>query len=354
MSGGLTGAEEESDDNLNDEGGPPKTKPAEPVVLALLPVFVEGGKDCVSRLPRKGPLGAENTFVVDGSFGSALKIPDRFTLGALFSVAVSVAAPEGCALDPNWKGVKLLLPPRDATLKVGKLAKTELAAVLVTIVVVSGFGDAMLKVGKLAKTELAAVLVTIVVVSGFGGGLGSAAVGAFCCVREGVALKSNPLGPAGCTPAGLTVMPGLADSKGLLPRVSGFAPILKLKPELDWEVLVVMSEGEEVMVGVLYSNFDVSDFVAATLSVGAVVANGIGPPILGPGSPLPGAWILVRLLKGTVRLSVLSETSEGEDRKACGARPRDSCCDDGVGAVPMEPSGGEDWKACGARPRDSC
>ena len=52
--------------------------------------------------------------------------------------------------------------------------------------------------------------------------------------------------------------------------------------------------------------------------------------------------------------AVPMEPSGGEDRKACGASPRDSCCDEGVGAVPMEPSGGEDWKACGASPRDSC
>jgi len=90
-------------------------------------------------------------------------------------------------------------------------------------------------------------------------------VGAFCCTTEGVALKSGPLRPAGPTPPGLMVKAGLADSKGLLPRVNGFmAPMLKLKAELGWVILVVVSK-EEVVVEVLKSNFDSSDFVAATL-----------------------------------------------------------------------------------------
>ena len=89
--------------------------------------------------------------------------------------------------------------------------------------------------------------------------------GAFCCNTEGVALKNSPLRPAGPTPPGLMVKAGLAGSKGLLPRVNGFVvPTLKLKAELGWVILVVVSE-EEVVVGVLKSNFDSSDFVAATL-----------------------------------------------------------------------------------------
>ena len=144
---------EERDDNLKDEVGAPKTNPAEPalvVMVELLSVFVEAGRDCVSRLAMKFPLGVESTFVVDGGFESVLKAPNGPGLGAFFSVKVSAVAPGGCVLSPNWKGDELLLPPRDPKLviamveKVGRLANTELevAAVATTVVVgVSpGFG----------------------------------------------------------------------------------------------------------------------------------------------------------------------------------------------------------------------